>query len=239
MPNAKAIAGSTPPGPVLPRPARPVAGHRGDLERLGPPAIRGAIPGPDRVGRRLRDPRHPRPWPRSSNRYAATVPTGASCCEHHDVLARDFRPECRRVAAGRARARDPPARARGAARDPPAWWPSAPPRRPRSEATRARGDATADSEYHEDPPHPPGEDRDTSIARPARPTSSAGGRSSKRPCAARPRRSRSSPPPAVGSPWSSTSSARRPATTWAGPAARPPPASTPASSRRPRNTPRR
>ena len=69
MPNAKVLAGSTRLGQSLPRPARPLADHRGDLERLGPPAIRGAIPGPAGVGGRFRgqwDSEHrrdPRPGP--------------------------------------------------------------------------------------------------------------------------------------------------------------------------------
>ena len=131
MPNAKAMAGSTPPGPMLPRPARPMAGHRGHLERLGPPAIRGAIPRPDRVGRRLRDPRHhdhgrdPRTGtPRLFRPERAAVSITTSLPEI-SVTSRH------RVADGRARARDPPARARGRCARSSAWSPSAPPRRPR------------------------------------------------------------------------------------------------------------
>ena len=226
MPNAKAMAGSTRLGQCFRVLRDQWLATEVDLERLGPSAIRGAIPRPDRIGRRLRDPRHldhgrdPRTGtPRlfRPERAAVSITTslpeisvtsvnGSPTAEPEPEILRRERAVLREIlglVADRAAAEA------------------------EVEATRARADATADSEY-ERTRRTLQEKIATWIARPDRPTSNAGGRSSKRPCAARPTRSRSSPPPAVGSPWSSTSSASQPATTRGGRGARRPPASTPA-----------
>ena len=177
-------------------------------------------------------------WPKSSTRSAATVPTGASCCEHHDVPARD-RPS-RRGPATPPAATEPEIlrRERAVLRESSAWSPSAPPPRPRSKA-----------------PGP------AAMPRPTPSTSGPGGRSARSRAARSRGARRRRAAPAVDRRGGDARRGRGeagvrrrqpadrhgvrqaprdgPQRARPRPAPRPPPASTPASSRPPRNTPRR
>ena len=106
MPNAKVMAGSNRLKQTDPSPARPVAGHRGDLERRGPAGGSRSATSPR--SSRPSTPRSSacRSSPRCSTRSAATVPTGVRPCEHVDLAA--YAARARRGCRRRARSASTP-----------------------------------------------------------------------------------------------------------------------------------